>query len=228
MLKLYIIDECQGPSMLPGVTRAHNTRHRPKFTNTPAHAYREGCRPDKKETRQQDKRRSRGTRIADAKEGTPQRDSVCVWYCTTWDALGPELEVYGRAASARREWASDYFTALRTEKVRGHANGSTRITCQRTMRHCGNTLLYRAVTSIVRQRSLHGMTNLGGFSQSSFLSVRPRNSILSLDNLVQCICHDTSCTHVKRSLHSRWNVISIFPEFIWPWRRTRTNRGDVE
>ena len=36
-------------------------------------------------------------------------------------------------------------------------------------------------------------------------------SILS-DTFIKCICHNTSCTLGKWSLHSRWNFISAFTE----------------
>ena len=36
--------------------------------------------------------------------------------------------------------------------------------------------------------------------------------------LVQCNCHSINCAQAQQSLHSRWNFISTFTEFTWPWR----------
>ena len=48
----------------------------------------------------------------------------------------------------------------------------------------------------------------------------PRNSALTLDTytdrLVQCIFHNIDCAQCKRSLHSRWTLISHFTDERWP------------
>ena len=51
-----------------------------------------------------------------------------------------------------------------------------------------------------------------------------------ISKATQCLAsqHTVSCAQEKQILHSRWNVISTFTEFIWPWRRTLPNWSDVK
>ena len=68
------------------------------------------------------------------------------------------------------------------------------------------------------------MTN----SKSAFsLSSRSLALILT-DTLTQCIRRNNNFARGKQSLHSRWNFISTFTEFTWPWRQKLTNGSDVK
>ena len=88
-------------------------------------------------------------------------------------------------------------------------------------RHRGNTLFGRPGTPILSQQLLHTMTNPRLFWQLvvTFINVTtwPR---------YQCICRNINRAQGKQSLHSRWNFISTFTEFIWPSQWMLTNWSD--